>query len=206
MGVTVQPIDELISEPDKLDRSFSRADPPPVMSVSSGSLLAGDAGDVLEPVVLEPIVLEQIPDRRWGLASMHVGVLLACAAVVVLAAVLEVHGESEVRLFGYPLPESCAWRRIYGINCLGCGLTRSFVSLAHFAPLRAWHFNPAGPVLFAGLLFQLPYRGGQLWRIALRRPAWSSPVPLFLGWITLAVATLLVQWIVRVAWPMMFGA
>lgn len=167
----------------------------------SALLPAVERDELLEPVVLEPV--EQ--PLRWGLASMHVGVLLACASVLILAAILEVRGDSEVWLFGFRLPESCAWRRLYNINCLGCGLTRSFISLAHLAPLRAWHFNPAGPVLFAGLLFQFPYRCGQLWRIAQYRPAWPTPVPLFMGWIAVGVATLVVQWVVRVAWPMMIG-
>lgn len=71
-------------------------------------------------------------------------------------------------------------RRMTGLDCPGCGLTRSFVSLAHGQWAAAWSYHPAGPLLFAVVAFQLPWRAAQLWRIRRGLPemivAWAAPL------------------------------
>ena len=49
------------------------------------------------------------------------------------------------------------------MSCPGCGLTRSFVALAHGRIAQAWAFNPAGFLGFAALIWQVPYRAAQLY-------------------------------------------
>ena len=56
------------------------------------------------------------------------------------------------------LPEMCMSRRIFGISCPGCGLTRSFVAMAHGEFHLAIQANPMGPVLFVLCWAQIPYR------------------------------------------------
>jgi hypothetical protein len=46
----------------------------------------------------------------------------------------------------------CPYRHLTGIECPGCGLTRSFVQLAHGNVGMAVRLNPLGPVLFALLV------------------------------------------------------
>ncbi|MFT4124870.1 MAG: DUF2752 domain-containing protein [Gordonia sp. (in: high G+C Gram-positive bacteria)] len=46
-------------------------------------------------------------------------------------------------------PELCVFRRATGLPCPGCGLTRSWVFLAHGEVGRAFAFNIFGPILFA---------------------------------------------------------
>lgn len=96
----------------------------------------------------------------------HWFMLLACGGVLLAAALLRV-GEAGVVVptWNWRLPELCTLRRLTGISCPGCGLTRCFISLAHGDLAAAWSFNPAGILLFAIVAAQLPLRGYQLWRI-----------------------------------------
>lgn len=84
--------------------------------------------------------------------------------VLAAAAILTVRGAEQVALFGFTLPEICFWRRFLGIECPGCGLTRSFVSLGHGQWRAAWEFHMLGPALFALVAIQPPYRLWRLWR------------------------------------------
>ena len=99
-----------------------------------------------------------------------------------------------------PLPELCSWHRLTGVNCPGCGLTRSFIALAHGDLRQAWAFNPAGLPLFAILLAQFPYRAAQLARLLTGRPAWH-PVGV-LPAVVILTGCLLLQW----AWRLAVGA
>lgn len=83
--------------------------------------------------------------------------LIICAVVVGLAAVLTPTPEL-VELFGTPIPETCAYKRVLGMSCPGCGLTRSFTYMAHFQPLQALKMNWIGPPFFLFVLAQVPYR------------------------------------------------
>jgi hypothetical protein len=139
--------------------------------------------------------------RAVGRGRFHAIVLVVCGVVLALSALLQVRGQTQVAvpLWGVALPELCSWRRYLGLECPGCGLTRSFISLAHFDPLAAWRYNPAGVVLFAGMLFQFPYRALQLRRLARGVGEREAPVGLFVGWSVALVAVLLIQWGLKVA-------
>jgi hypothetical protein len=104
--------------------------------------------------------------------SFHCALLVLCAVVLLLAWVLGVRGGTSVVLpgIGLAIPDLCMTRRLLGIDCPGCGMTRCFISLAHGDLASAWTFNPAGFWLFAMMAFQLPYRTLQLWRIRLGKP------------------------------------
>ena len=77
--------------------------------------------------------------RRWLIAA-HL-------AVVAIAFVYEP--------FATRGPVVCTFRRLTGVECPSCGLTRSFCAMAHGDLARATHFNPLGPVLFAILCVSL---------------------------------------------------
>jgi hypothetical protein len=92
------------------------------------------------------------------------GVLLAlCATIVVLAAVMQPSTET-LTLFGWDVPVMCTLRRLTGLSCPGCGLTRSFVFLAHGQIVEAFRMNVFGPFAFAWVLGQLPWRALRIWR------------------------------------------
>ena len=52
---------------------------------------------------------------------------------------------------GTPLPELCLVHAALAIDCPMCGMTRSFVALAHGDLAAALRFHPAGPLLFAAM-------------------------------------------------------
>lgn len=137
------------------------------------------------------------PSKRVA-TTYHLSLLMLSAAVLVAAVMLEVTDERRVRLpiFGVVLPEACYWRIVTGVNCPGCGLTRCFISLAHGDFQRALAFNAVGVALFCGVVFQVPFRGWQLWRISRGRHEMDLTVISFV-FIALAAA-LIIQWIMRV--------
>jgi hypothetical protein len=124
--------------------------------------------------------------------------LALSAGVLLLAAVLSIHSGTQVLLplIDMPLPELCTMRRMTGISCPGCGLTRSFISLAHGDLRSSWLYNPAGVFWFVAIAFQIPYRGLQLWRIHRDVPELSFPRAAQITLMVLGAATL-IQWAVR---------
>ena len=118
------------------------------------------------PIEIELVDTPRRPAAAQASQRIHHAVILTVALVVLLsAALLEVRGQTQVAVFGLVLPEVCLWRRMLGWNCPGCGLTRSFVSLAHGDVAAAWRFHLVGPLLFAAVVFQVPYRVAKLWRL-----------------------------------------
>ena len=78
-----------------------------------------------------------------------------------------------VALAGWIVPESCALKRVTNIPCPGCGLTRSFIRLAHGDWSDSLRFHRLGWLLFALAILQIPYR---LLRLADRvepHPKWG---------------------------------
>lgn len=131
-------------------------------------------------------------------AAFHAVWLAISASILLLSLVLRVEGDVQVVLpvLGRPLPEMCWSRSWLQLPCPGCGLTRSFISLAQGDITSAWRYNPAGLYLFALLVFQLPYRAAQLAWIRWGRPEIS------VGWlgfaaVWLAPVLLLAQWFDR---------
>jgi len=95
--------------------------------------------------------------------------LAISCAIVVCACLLRVSDDGErVVLSGpwaVPLPPTCLAREAFGIPCPGCGLTRSFVHLAHGHWRASWQSHRIGWLLALATVAQLPYR---LW--AIRHP------------------------------------
>lgn len=84
----------------------------------------------------------------------------SCAAIA-LAAILQTGRDDRVAFSGlpqYPLPPTCMSRQWLGVPCPGCGLTRSFVHLAHGRWESAWSAHRLGFVLAAIVALQVPYR------------------------------------------------
>ena len=128
----------------------------------------------------------------------HATLLGLCSLVMVLAVVLSVRNETQVLLpiLGVPLPELCMFRRLTGLSCPGCGMTRCFISLAHGDLRAAWGYNPAGIFLFALFAFQIPFRTWQLWRIRRGLPEFYFGRSAVVGLCIFAV-TMVGQWVLR---------
>jgi hypothetical protein len=125
-------------------------------------------------------------------------VLTLSLIALVFSAILHVRDDGRVffpGLAAHPLPESCMSRSLLGVKCPGCGLTRSFISLAHGHWGEAVSYHRVGWLVFLFAAVQVPYR---LKRLYGKRPP-DDPGPRegvgrWFGWLLLAV--LVGNWVV----------
>jgi hypothetical protein len=133
--------------------------------------------------------------RQW---RFHALILSVCLAVLTVAAMFSSGDGVQVAapLIGN-LPSFCLWQRTLATDCPGCGLTRCFIALAHGDIALAWRLNPAGLLMFAILLYQIPFRGIQLWRLSHGWPALCHGYRTvrFLVWAV--IAALIAQWLFK---------
>jgi len=117
------------------------------------------------------IATPDIPVRRHD-QKFHFVWLGIASVVVLLSMLMQVRNSQQVTIpfTEIPLPELCSFRRFTGMDCAGCGMTRCFISLGHGDLWSAWNYNPAGILLYAVVLFQIPFRAWQLWRIRRGQP------------------------------------
>jgi hypothetical protein len=137
------------------------------------------------------------PGSEESSARRHRRVLAASLIVLLLSfAMVEVPGgRVAVRgLTAYPLPPSCVSRTLLGLNCPGCGLTRSFIHLAEGDWAASWRCHRLGGLLAAVLILQVPYR-----LVALRRHGRPLIPTRWQGRLGLAlIALLIVNWLADV--------
>lgn len=153
-----------------------------------------------ESVPVEPSQPVRMPRLASRLdETQHWSLLISSSIIVLLAIFMSTKGEVQVivPIINRPLPPLCTSKRVFNLDCPGCGLTRCFISLAHGDVARAWHYNPAGIWFFALVAIQIPYRAYQLWRIRSGRP------PLYLGrtnWLLWVLLVLMLgQWIIKLS-------
>lgn len=129
-------------------------------------------------------------------ADYHRLCLTISIGVLVLACLLHVRTDQRVSLGllpNWPLPEVCQSKVLLGLDCPGCGLTRSFIHLAHGDLAASLAVHSLGWLVALFVAAQIPYR---LW--ALRSPT-GAPLGERLPWI-IAITTivlLLANWITR---------
>jgi len=115
----------------------------------------------------------------------------ACLMVLVAACVLPPQG------FGLPL---CQFKLMTHLPCLACGLTRSFVGMAHGDVGRAGFYHPAGVILFpavAAVALLLPAPA----RVRDRIAAWTEKRGPLWNYFAAGFAVLfVVNGVARVAW------
>ncbi|MBS3763011.1 MAG: DUF2752 domain-containing protein [Planctomycetes bacterium] len=83
--------------------------------------------------------------------------LVISTLAIIAARILTVSGQT-VFLGGRALPEACMFKKLTGLKCATCGLTRSFVATAHGSWEQAWNFHHLGTLVFLLIAFQVPYR------------------------------------------------
>src|ERR1051325_5280429 len=96
-----------------------------------------------------------VPRRR------HQEMLVMAALVVIGSFVLTVYPTGRVGPAGLPallLPPLCLTQQWFGIACPGCGLTRSFIFLAHGDVAASWQVHRLGWLVAALVVLQFPYR------------------------------------------------
>lgn len=117
-------------------------------------------------------------------------------------------GEDRAVLFpiiNVRLPEMCTMYSQFGVDCPGCGLTRSFIHMSAGRISEAWRLNPVGLFAYTYMVMQLPLAAFHLmpanWTTGLR----CSRMFVNWGWLNqwLFVALMIalpMQWIVRMVW------
>ena len=96
----------------------------------------------------------ELLDRHWTMLALSVGVLSA-------ACLLQINDGGRVDASWLPfdsLPPMCGSRALLGIECPGCGLTRSFVALASGDLSESFRFHRLGWLMFLATASQIPYR------------------------------------------------
>ena len=132
--------------------------------------------------------------------GMHWLWLWMSVVVILLSLVLKSPADDQVTVTGISLPAVCTSKRLLGIDCPGCGLTRSFICISHGNWQRAWYLNPASFFVYAFVLVQIPYRITQFIRLRMGREPISDRWNIWC--LAIVGAILLAQWLVRLPWLM----
>ncbi len=115
------------------------------------------------PAVVEATVVDSVIPATHFVRQGY-SIIAACSwmigsiAILALASVLTIGEGRSVYLPGLnvPVPETCTARARFGINCPGCGLTRSFIHFADGRWIDGMRLNPAGIVIFLFVAAQIP--------------------------------------------------
>jgi hypothetical protein len=128
--------------------------------------MSGYPGDSAEatPAIILADDLARDPQRSASDAALmrrHGEMLLLACGIIALSLVLKVRGDDHAALVflpDWPIPASCPSQVIFGVDCPGCGLTRSFIHLAHGDWHRAFLKHRVGWLLALAVVLQVPYR------------------------------------------------
>lgn len=170
-----------------------------MMSDTSTVAQAGpDQSRPVDDLAISPSLLTAIRRNEWTMLLLSVVVLSASLA-------FECSPDGHVRLPAttVELPGVCVWKRTTGMDCPGCGLTRSFVSMAHGDLTAAVHYHPFGVVLFLLVATQIPYRAMRIRRLARGRQPRTHP--LLAGGLWFVAAGLFGQWLLKILGIISYG-
>ena len=118
--------------------------------------------------------------------------LLHAAMLVAPLALLLAHIRFHVKGSGV-----CVFRSVFGVDCPGCGITRSVMSLFAGDISGALRLHPAGPFVVALIALMVTYLVLVLFT-KLKGFEWGKEVRAFTGIEMLAFAALLIGWIGKV--------
>lgn len=101
--------------------------------------------------------------------AFHIIILILCVALIAASYAFTLN-DLGVHFFGFKWHIHCFMKHTFGIKCAFCGMTHSFTSMAHGQFARAFDFHPIGPILFAFIVFQVPYRLWALMKFPKKNP------------------------------------
>jgi hypothetical protein len=133
-----------------------------------------------EPSAAEP----RAPASRRGQILL---VLAAAVLIPVAASILYTYSPLE-----YGFYPRCMFRMVTGLNCPGCGATRSVYSLMHGEPAAAFSYNP---LFVTALPFMIVVVAQLAWSLCTGRPVRIIKAPVWVAKVVFGLV--LVYWIVR---------
>jgi len=155
---------------------------------------------VTDTITTQSLTITASPPRAQR--GSDVAILALCTAAILISRFMLVHAEEGVSFTSdrtLALPSLCAFRALSGLNCPGCGLTRSFIALSHGDWRGAWQFNPVGLLVYALVLLQFPYRAIRLLSPSVHLRTEKREQQVWPAVMTALVAFLVVNWLVYVA-------
>jgi hypothetical protein len=156
-----------------------------------------DADDAASPsAIVESPDADRLERRRRELLDRHWTMLAVSLLVIMLSMTLRLNPSGSVGASWLPvssLPPLCGSRALFGVECPGCGLTRSFVALGHGNWRESLRLHRVGWLLAAAVVLQIPYRMYSLWELNRRVPdrAWPAWCGNFL------IAAMIANWVVK---------
>jgi hypothetical protein len=134
--------------------------------------------------------------RRRSLRDRHWTMLILCVLTLIGSCVLDFTSDGRVAASpAITLPITCGSRALLGIECPGCGLTRSFVALAHGKVNESLAFHRVGWLLAAAVVGQLVYRPWMLHELRTKLPKREWPT-----WVgSVLIAALIGNWLLKMA-------
>jgi hypothetical protein len=120
------------------------------------------------------VITKYLPGPTFTVASRsthltYVGIYLALLLLPALCSIAP--GREHAEIFGLSLPGTCATKSVFDTECPGCGLTRSFISVAHGEVRKASEFHRIGPALYLFMILQVVHHAA----CAQREPGSSLP-------------------------------
>lgn len=149
-------------------------------------------------------IIMQASEANVVVASLRADWIIIglCVTVLSLSFILNLPDSETVALDSdgsYPLPPICLFRATTGLSCPSCGLTRSFIALAHLDLVSAWRQHRLGPLLYAYVLLQLPYRTLRLTWPRFYSLSEKRDLRYNLGILLVFVALLIINWFIYLA-------
>ncbi len=137
-------------------------------------------------------------ESRNVCAQRHWTMLCVATVVVIASLLLRFRDGDHLAPFGLSsltLPPLCGSQAIFGVECPGCGLTRSFVALARGDLTGSFRYHHLGWLMALAVLVQFPYRACGLWE--LRSKIVERRWPNWFG--TALIALLIGNWLGKLA-------
>jgi hypothetical protein len=113
-----------------------------------------------QSAVLSPTLdAQRTGDRGLGTSDFYTQLIIGLLFTFVVSFALLAHADAtQISLFGIRLPSVCLFRRITGLECPGCGLTRAVVLALHGQFYQSFMVHVLGIPAAILLLLQIPYR------------------------------------------------
>jgi hypothetical protein len=131
-----------------------------------------------------------------ALRDRHRTMLYFAVVAIAAAFLLRIRDSESVSLRGLhmTLPTLCGSRALFGVDCPGCGLTRSIIALAAGDLSQSLQFHRVGWLMALAIVAQVPYRMYALRELRTRpvHRVW----PIWFGYFL--IAALVISWLWKI--------